>query len=171
MYRRSLLLTPAALLLLGSRARASNQTPALASLTWEGIHREFARRSLSDRLLRQSHGTWAQLDEFFTDEMRVSLAARVEHTLPPETDIDILLLEDARLSHCEQLDIDRNASWDHVVNKQMHTLSERMREVYLHFVLGQLYNDQAAFWNDRVDQLFPFAAIEFVPLRPQDDTI
>ncbi len=169
MYRRSLLAAVA--LLLGNRALANDQNPALTIPTWEGIHREFARRSLSTRLLGHNHGTWTQINEFFTDEIRLSLAARVEHVLPPETDIDILRLEDARLSHCEELGIDQNASWDQVVMEQMRTLGERSGEMHLYFLHGALFKAQAAFWSDRVDQLFPLPAVEFVPPRLPDDTI
>ncbi len=169
MYRRSLL--AAVPLLLGSRALASDQNPALTIPTWEGIHREFARRSLSTRLLGHHHGTWAQINEFFTDEMRVGLAARVEHVLPPETDIDTLLLEDARLSHREKLGIDRDASWDQVVTEQMRTLGERSREIHPYFLHGALFQAQAAFWNDRVDQLFPLPTAEFMPPQRPDDSI
>ncbi len=169
MNRRYSLLALAGTLLASSGVARANS--GVVSFSWENIHREFARRHLSITLIGHNRGTWAELSEFFTDEARLALATRTEHHLAPTSAIDELLLYDARVSHCERLGISLTASWDVITNTQLTGLSTREGEMDGYFLLALLFSEQTSFWTERADQLFPLPTIEYVPLRPQDDTI
>lgn len=169
---RHIVLSLALAVVLAGCPTASANTPVEVSLTCEGIHREFARRQLSQWLLGHRRGTWNEIDEFFTDESREALSALTERQVPPTTAVDELVLFEARISLIERLRItNQDATWDTVCAVHLEQIRSREGEAYEYFLNMFLFAELARFWWERIERLFPLAADDYVPLRPDDDTI